>query len=337
MIQENHLSEHVSQRPRAIPRIHVKSRGFTLVELLVVIAIIGILIALLLPAVQAAREAARRMQCANQLKQLALASHNYHDRVRSFPPGTLVKRFSSKPKLRGPSLFIFILNEMEQSSMRGQLDLNDPLNNEVGAQDSLAATVLSVLVCPSDVIPENPVEHEDSGRWHALTSYGGNGGTSGTNRFLCTVTSQVADGVFCETGPYSNPSSGQTAIRMAGVTDGTSNTLFFGERNHRDPVFDTWAEGAGEQPLGDYGWWHTAGGLSIVDATMTTLAPINYQSDTSDTDFACMRVSAFGSQHPGGANFALVDGSVRFISETIDLETYRALSTRAGGEVAALP
>jgi len=311
-------------------------RGFTLVELLVVIAIIGILIALLLPAVQAAREAARRMQCTNNLKQLALATHNYHDRLRSFPPGTLLKMFSGRPRRRGPSLFIFILNEMEQSNLRGELDLEDPLNNEQGGQSAISAIVLPVLVCPSDVLKANPVDN-GSGRWHGLTSYGGNGGTGGTNRFLCTVNPQIADGMFFETGPLSHPTAGQSPVRVADVLDGTSNTLFFGERSHVDEAFDTWATGAGEQLLGDYGWWHTCGGLAIVDATMTTLAPVNYETDTSQTDFACLRVSAFGSLHPGGANFALADGSVRFLGETIEMDTYRALSTRRGGEVAPVP
>lgn len=313
--------------------------GFTLVELLVVIAIIGILIALLLPAVQAAREAARRAQCTNNLKQLALAGHNYHDRLRSFPPGTLVKMFSSKPKMRGPSLFLFLLNDLEQSNLIGKLDLNDPLNNEVGGKDSLAALVLPSLLCPSDAIGNNPVlqSGSDPERWHGLTSYGGNSGIGGNHRNLCTSVSLVADGMFFETGPLSNPTAGQSPVRIVAVLDGTSNTLFLGERSHWDPAFDAWATGADEQVIGEYGWWHTAGGLSIVDATMTTFAPINYATDVSHTDFACRRLSAFGSHHPGGANFAMVDGSVRFLGETIELSLYRALSTRAGGEVAQLP
>jgi prepilin-type processing-associated H-X9-DG protein len=295
------------------------------------------LIALLLPAVQAAREAARRMQCTNNLKQLALAAHNYHDRLRSFPPGTLLKSFSSRPRRRGPSLFIFILNEMEQTSLHNQLDLEDPLNNEAGGRSALSAIVLPVLVCPSDAIEENPVGHGTPARWHGLTSYGGNGGTGATHRFLCTSLPMKADGMFFETGPLSNPSPDQSPVRMADVLDGTSNTLFLGERGHKDDVFDQWAAGAGEQLIGDYGWWHTCGGLAIVDATLTTLAPLNYRADTSEPEFACRRVSAFGSEHPGGANFGLVDGSVRFISESIERVNYQALSTRMGGEVAPVP
>jgi len=318
-----------------------RSDGFTLIELLVAIAIIGILIAMLLPAVQTSREAARRMSCNNNLKQIALATQNYHDRYRSFPPGTLAKTFATAPKSRATALMVFILNEMEQSNLRNQLDANDPYADIV---NGLAGTVLPGIVCPSDVIPENPVPQGTPSYHYGLTSYGGNGGTGGTYyRFYgyCrNVATQSTDGIFFETGPNSAPVVGQSPVRMADVLDGTSNTLFFGERSHVDRVFDSQASAnGGQQVIGQYGFWHSAAGLAIVDATMTTLAPINYGVDASQTwnTSACLRTSAFGSIHPGGANLALVDGSVRFISQTIDMTLYRALSTRAGGEIASAP
>lgn len=318
------------------------SRGaFTLVELLVVIAVIGVLIALLLPAVQSAREAARRMQCSNNLKQVALGAHNYHDRLGSFPPGTLAKLFSTSPRSRSTALFVFLLNEMELSSLRNALDANDP---QVNILNGLAAVVLPILVCPSDVIPQNPVAQGSRPNWFGVTSYGGNGGTGGTfYRFYgyCRdVVPQSNDGMFFETGPHSAPAANQTPVRLADVVDGTSNTLLLGERSHVDHVFDTSAANhGGQQQIGQYGFWHSAGGLAIVDATMTTLAPLNYRADANQAwnTTACLRTAAFGSLHPGGANFALADGSVRFLSETIDLTLYRALSTRGSGEVAQVP
>jgi prepilin-type processing-associated H-X9-DG protein len=312
--------------------------------LLVVIAIIGVLVALLLPAIQAAREASRRMSCSNNLRQVALATHNYHDRLRSFPPGTLAKSFATAPTSRATALMVFILNEMEQSNLQNQLDPNDPRVNIV---NGLAGTVLPVIVCPSDVIPQNPVPQGTPPYNYGVTSYGGNGGTGGTyHRFYryCTNASpqipQTTDGMFFETGPNSAPNPNQSAVRMGDVLDGTSSTLFFGERSHVDPVFDTQAAAnGGQQVIGQYGFWHSAAGLAIVDATMTTAGPINYRVDASQpwNTCACLRTSAFGSLHPGGANFALVDGSLRFISDSIDMTAYRALSTRAGGEAASVP
>jgi len=316
-------------------------RGFTLVELLVVIAIIGVLVALLLPAVQAAREAARRMQCSNNLKQLALGAQNYHDRLRSFPPGTLAKTFAAAPKSRSTALLVFLLNEMEQSSLRNELDPHDPY---VNITNGLAGTVLPVIVCPSDVIPQNPVPQGTPPNLYGVTSYAGNGGTGGTYyRFYgyCkSVATQSTDGMFCETGPNSAPVAGQDSVRMSDVLDGTSNTLLFGERSHVDPAFDVAAAAnGGQQVIGQYGFWHSAGGLAIVDATLTTLPPLNYRTDPNEVwnTSACLRTNAFGSLHPGGANFGLVDGSVQFFADSIEMTVYRALSTRAGGEIAQVP
>lgn len=318
----------------------LRQRGFTLVELLVVITIIGILIALLLPAVQAAREAARRMSCTNNLKQVALAAQNYHDRLGSFPPGTLPKSFASKPKMRATALLVFVLGEMEQSNLRERLDPNDPYNDVL---NGVAGIVLPVLVCPSDVIPQNPVNQGTPPYPYGVTSYGGNGGTGGTCyksvAYCSGVATQSTDGMFFETGPLSSPAAGQSPVRMVDVLDGTSNTLGFGERSHVDPVFDSLATPKSEQVIGQYGFWHAAGGLAVVDTTMTTLAPLNYRADANQSwnTCGCLRLSAFGSLHPGGANFSLVDASVRFVSDTIDTAAYRALSTRAGGEVASAP
>ncbi len=132
--------------------------GFTLVELLVVIAIIGVLVALLLPAVQAARESARRTQCTNQLKQLALASHNHHDVQGTLPPGVWQLPFVASPKYRGVSLFVKLLAQLEQTALADAWDHVDPLNNTVGGTASRTATKLPMLICPSDVIPMNPVD-----------------------------------------------------------------------------------------------------------------------------------------------------------------------------------
>ena len=315
-----------------------RQRGFTLVELLVVIAIIGILIALLLPAVQAAREAARRSQCTNNLKQLALATHNYHGSCQSFPPGCLLSVYTNPHGMRGPNLFIFLFNTMEQNNLYNQLSTGDPLQDEI---NGLSATLVPVDICPSDVIRPNPAQQVGSLYTFAMGSYGGNGGTGGTcyrfYNYCNNIVPQIANGMFFETGPYSAPVAGQTPLNFANVTDGTSNTLLFGERSHYDPVFDAWANANSDEPIEQYGGWHSSGGLAIVDSTMTTYAPLNYRTNTSQTGFACMRLSAFGSLHPGGANFALVDGSVRFLSQTINPTTYQALCTPAGGEVVTLP
>ena len=317
----------VDQRTEMKATCRVVASGFTLVEVLVVIAIIGILVGLLLPAVQAARESARRMQCSNQLKQLALAAHNHHATGNSFPPG--VDRSTSQKS----SLFVFLLPYLEGGNL---YDLWQRPNADRAA---LAATVLASLVCPSDLIPSNPVQNRVSERWYALTSYGGNGGT---RSFHPESPLLKADGVFFEVGLYSRPERYQRAVRIAEITDGTSQTLFFGERNHFDPNYDSFAAQGWEQTMGEYGYWTGSGGtLAIGDVTLSSYAELNYRLPfdyanraaadppaNSRTDFryyADLRLCAFGSRHPGGANFAMADGSVHFINDGIPLTILRAL------------
>ena len=324
-------------QPRAELLLKRSHRGFTLSELLVVIAIIAVLIALLLPAVQAAREAARRAQCVNNLKQLALAAHNYESAHLVYPPGQMKISFVATPRFRGFSLFVNLLPYLEQQPLFNLWNFADPLANTEG-RTANTAMVLNTLLCPSDVIQQNPI---NSGtRWYGIASYGGSGGTQSH-----PPTALTSDGIYHATGPAA---PGFAQVRPADITDGLSNTLFFGERNHRDPNYDTFfTVGWTTEPMWMWGWWAPSGGnFGLSDVTMSTFAPINYKigfayanrpADAgSATDFGnnydSRRVSSFGSQHPGGANFAMADGSVRFLKDTTAMTVLRALGTRAGNE-----
>ena len=330
-------------------RRRLRRGGFTLIELLVVIAIIAILIGLLLPAVQKVREAAARIQCQNNLKQLALAAHNYHGDYQHFPPGLQQANFAAAPKYRGVSLFVWLLPYMEQNNLYRAWDFTDPLNNTTGGLSARTATRLSGLVCPSDPIPANPAD-TGGGLWYGLTSYGGNGGSRSFDPQFASV-----DGVFFTTGPASQPAPNQAPVRMADVTDGLSSTLLFGERLHYDPNHDSFvaAFGTGGQALTKIEWvgaWGTsAGRVAVGDVTMSAFAPINYRVPAPYSQAATMtppvtnansysyyndrRMCAFGSAHTGGANFALADGSVRFIQDSIAPQTLQRLAARNDGAV----
>jgi prepilin-type processing-associated H-X9-DG protein len=270
----------------------------------------------------------------NNLKQIGLAAHNYESSHRVFPPGQMKISYPTQPRFRGVSLFVNLLPYMEQQPLYNFWNFSDPLANTEGTTAN-SATVLSVLLCPADIIPENPVG--SSGRWYAIASYGGNGGSQSHPPAKLT-----SDGVFHATGPAA---PGFSQVRIASVTDGLSNTLLFGERNHVDPNYDGFAQaGWTIEPMWQWGWWAAGGGnYGLSDVTMSTLASINYKigfgpnsgTVSSSDDFApydALRVCSFGSQHPGGANFAMGDGSVRFLKDGTARNVLRALGTRAGGE-----
>jgi prepilin-type N-terminal cleavage/methylation domain-containing protein/prepilin-type processing-associated H-X9-DG protein len=315
-------------------------RGFTLIELLVVIAIISVLIALLLPAVQSARAAARRIQCTNNLKQLALAAMNYESTHGIFPPGQM--KLTTRPP-SGFTLFVNLLPFMEQQPLFSGWNFSNAFDN-LYSSTARSATIINGLLCPADIIPMNPIQNgTTSNEWYGITSYGGNAGTQ--SHPFSAVTS---DGIFFYTGPAA-PTFSQ--VRISGVTDGLSNTLFFGERNHFDPNYDSFAPPGWtffSQTMGMWGWWaSSSGGYGLSDVAESTYSPINYvvpisygspgasglSQSTFATNYEYPRVNSFGSLHPGGANFAMCDGSVRFLKSTIAQPTYHALGTRAGGEV----
>jgi prepilin-type processing-associated H-X9-DG protein/prepilin-type N-terminal cleavage/methylation domain-containing protein len=318
--------------------------AFTLIELLVVISIIAVLIGLLLPAVQKVRETASRMSCANNLKQLALAAHNHHDAKGRFPNGLHTVETTGGRYANGTCWEVELLPYFEQENLKKKWDYNDFRNNVAGGMNATTAQVLKVLLCPSDQLPD-PVyfvgvspkypQYAYASGFYGLSSYGGNAG----KRSYPGPLRLTRDGIFCQ----------DSSIRLADVTDGASNTFLFGERSHLDPEFDRLAFTLDDSfyPLGKTGKWPGlyASVGSLTDHLLSTPVPINYRVPTGippeeflgPTGAESNRLCAFGSIHPGGANFAFADGSVRFLSDSTPVEILQALSTRAGGEVVSVP
>jgi prepilin-type processing-associated H-X9-DG protein len=306
----------------------------TLIELLVVIGIIAILIALLLPAVQKVREAANRMSCLNNLKQIALATHNFHDTHQKFPTGgRLPVNVGGRPT-GGTNLWVELLPYFEQDNLHNKWDYYDNRNNVAGVRNATQAQVIKILLCPSDPLPEpvvqttaaNSLAPPWSWGYYGMSSYGGSAGKRSVNPGSPPAFPGITrDGIFFI----------GSCVRLTDVTDGSSNTILFGERYHRDPEFDL-RQPPGITPMAEVGrWGYVAnGGGLMANVTLHTAAPINYRVPPGgDLSTINDRDCAFGSGHPGGANFASADGSVRFVRDSIPLATLQALSTRAGGEV----
>lgn len=302
-------------------------------ELLVVVTIIGVLVALLLPAVQAARESARRSSCSSRLHQLSLAAQSYVAAKGHFPAGVEQHYFDGPVSRRGVGLFVRLLPYIEGQAIVDGWNELDPLRNTDGGIDAKTAVVLPELLCPSDDVPQNPATAQPHGWRQALTSYGGNGGTRSHFAAQATV-----DGMFHTTGEASEPRPGQKPVRPAQVTDGLSHTLLFGERSHSDPHLEAQVAARGGDSLATWGWWAPSGSRKMIGhVAMGTSVPINYEipSDASAADFAELaehRLTAYGSAHPGGANFGVGDGSVQYLSDELSHEVLQALGTRAGSD-----
>jgi prepilin-type N-terminal cleavage/methylation domain-containing protein/prepilin-type processing-associated H-X9-DG protein len=325
--------------PAPLNKRSLRRRGFTLVELLVVIAIIGVLVAILLPAIQAARESGRRTSCINNLKQIGVALQNCHDVQKTFPPG----RGAPPPKIF--SALAYLLPYVEEANLQGMIDLSQAPTTVVvagvphsGARNAAAAAMtVPLLQCPSDVafgrVP---------GSTFGGTNYAANAG-SGT---LNGGTLNPSDGVF-----FLNSS-----VAFQHISDGSSHTAAFGER----------MLGTGQPtmvlPPGQAGFYILELSNSVSVDAKTCAAPssgtwysqrgakwilgnygnslYNHFYPPNATEWDCMNqpqqkgLLTARSNHPGGVNLLLCDGSVRFVVDGIDLDVWRAAATRAAGETA---
>ena len=344
---------------KAFPKGRIPSAGFTLIELLVVIAIIAVLISLLLPAVQSAREAARRAQCVNNLKQVGIALHNYHDANGVFPIAS--QQFGNWDTTcsywpYGHSLFTAILPYIEQSSIFNAANLSfvanadAPQNGVMPGRVQVTAlqTQIQTFICPSET---SEMTYRNQDFPSSQTSYGAVIGYKDTFRWWFSCLNQIPpDGVFGLS--YS--------ARISTITDGTSNTMFVGEASRFRNETETWYNEWSDAIL----WASSIDGVTRPAAFATTAPRLNANLQipdptptfaiTGDVDswiydpdptINARNAGQFGfrSQHPGGANFLFGDGSVRFLKETIDMGSpryadrnagvYRKLSTKAGGEV----
>lgn len=336
--------------------------GFTLVELLVVIAIIGILVALLLPAIQAAREAARRSQCQNNLRQLSLGVVNYESAKKEYPPGG-VNENSSVSGPQGAGWSIYILPYMEEQALFDKYDFNAPNEYPTGRNKEVRETNLKTHDCPTDEetdLNDRPWSGGGSGVLYNRGSYRGNSG-------VCTPQSRA----FWDSAPEQNlkyknergplPGIGAVYIdpfgpnrrfqhaigrltsptKIADITDGTSNTLLLGEKSHLvlpSSIPDAALEGPRRRTF--WAYTYTSYQRSLTFPQSGTASIINDYSRCLEIssglfggDNICKR--SWGSLHSGGFNIAMCDGSGQFISDSIDIFIFGAMSTIANGEIIA--
>lgn len=331
-----------------------RRRGFTLVELLVVVAIIGILIALLLPAVQAARESARRTQCVNNLKQLGIAAHGFHDANNFLPVSNRPLGVTTAPRI---GWAINALPFLEQQTTYSQYDQTKTWSDQTTSSTfplsnvQVCGTVVSLFWCPSAIDPRRRLDSEPQNAPAWL-------GFAATTDYSPTISVDQRLATLGLVDPYPTPATGSTwfgapgmmaqntKATLADVTDGLSSTIMFAESAGRPYVY------RGRKRVGDIpdhhvnggGWMRPASdfsvdGSSYDGATLPGPCPMNCTNgdDTQNAPepypyYVTQGTGEAYSFHPGGVNFVFGDGSVRFINESIDIRYFARMVTRDQNE-----
>ena len=307
-------------------RSRLKVRGFTLIELLVVIAIIAVLIALLLPAVQQAREAARRSQCRNNLKQIGLALHNYHEQVDCFPPGTV---FGDQDY----GWATMLLPSLDQANIYNKLDFNNYgttgiVTDKIYTERSLPLVagvtdvLLPVFLCPSNsMLTHSPI------RPGAGASGASLGGFGRSDYKGCLGSSSSITGMFGKLKSLYRPT------RIRDVLDGTSNTFAIGEGYTK---FARAIDGPTHVNVGDFGIWLGTNNQHQNVVAETSLAHIPNGGNALPVTTVNQFDDCFASIHTGGVMFLFADGSVRFVSDNINMQTYVNMGDKADGNVVSV-
>lgn len=322
---------------------HRSRRGFTLVELLVVIAIIGILVALLLPAIQAAREASRRSQCSNNLKQLGTALQNYHDNFRRFPIGYVCDQIGGGgggKAWRESTWAISVLPFIEQRSLYDSLDAlaqtNPGLTTNSWPDSSQAMSDITNTPIPAFMCPSDPNCSKTTSNW-GLSDY--NDGV-GSNYVTCNGSLKLANNTTTANATYSQAGNGMffylTAVGMADVIDGTSTTVMASEiLQVREPTpSNNERDWRGRIYRGSWG----GATFNTLESPNTQIPDEQIRCENNNKSAPCINNSSnpnsmyARSMHPGGVNAVMGDASVRFVTNSIDRSTWQSLGTRNGGE-----
>lgn len=310
-----------------IPQVSSRFRaGFTLIELLVVIAIIAILIGLLLPAVQKVREAAARMQCSNNIRQVAIAMHSYHDANSQFPPGQFCYMDQGLPDNYDRRCWMQpILPYIEQDNLLKQLDSGRLARaNGYTINNPGFSTLIKTLMCPSD--PTGPKNVTFGATTPDAPSQGAHG-----NYLMCASSNVFNPGGYINSAKLDGIAYPLSKVRIAGISDGTSNTVMVSEILLAEDV-------TGHDTRGRYHNALHGGALFSTLYPPNTTVPDNTPYCQSMPRSPCVQTRSnlfhsARSAHSGGVNVGMSDGSVRFVSDTINAATWQALGSRAGGEI----